>query len=241
MIDVAALKQEEQDFWGTESQVDERPVDFWGTESNVDERLLDFSGAESNVDAGLVDVWGAESQVDDGFVGFWGAESQVDQGFVDFWGAESQVDERLAGNGRRVAGAAVDQAIVVAGAVTVLGFGLGVHGFVRGVVAALLAFAYFTVAIGHWGQTAGARMVSVRVTQADHDETPPGFRSAAIRAAVSALPVMLLTLGGVWSVLSVLSVLGLCLVYAGLFRDRQRRGLHDKAAGTIVVHVPPGT
>ncbi len=244
MIDVAALKQEEQDFWGHESQVDEGLVDLLGAESQVDEGLVDFSGAEWNVDERPVDFWGAESQVDEGFVDFWGAESRVDEGFVDFWGAESNVDERLTGNGRRVAGAAVDQAIVVAGAVTVLGFGFGLHGFVRGVVAALLAFAYFTVAIGHWGQTAGARIVSVRVTQADHDETPPGFTSAAIRAAVPALPVMLLTLGGlrgVWSVFSVLSVLALCLVYAGLFRDRQRQGLHDKAAGTIVVHVPPGT
>ncbi len=243
MIDVAALRREERDFWGHESQVDERLVDVWGAESQVDEGLVDVWGAESQVDEGFVDVWGAESQVDEGFVDFWGAESQVDEGFVDFWGAESQVDERLAGNGRRVAGAAVDQAIVVAGAITVLGFGLGVHGFVRGVVAALLAFAYFTVAIGHWGQTAGARMVSVRVTQADHDETPPGFKSAAIRAAVPALPVMFLTLGGVrgvWSVLSVLSMLALCL-YAGIFRNRQRRGLHDKAAGTIVVPVPPVT
>jgi uncharacterized RDD family membrane protein YckC len=233
MIDVAALKQQEQDFWGHESQVDEGLVDIWGAESQVDE--------------GFVDFWGAESQVDEGRVDFWGAESQVDEGRVDFWGAESQVDEKFAGNGRRVAGAAVDQAIVVAGAVTVLGFGLGVQGFVRGVVAALLAFAYFTVAIGHWGQTAGARVVSVRVTRADHDETPPGFKSAAIRAAAPALPVTLLTFDGVlsvlsvWSVLSVLSMLALCLVYAGLFRDRQRRGLHDKAAGTIVVPVPPGT
>lgn len=229
MIDVAALKQEEQDFWGHESQ--------------VDTGLVDVLGAEWQVDEGLVDVWGAESQVDERLVDFSGAVSNVDAQPVDFWGAESQVDERLAGNGARVAGAAIDQAIVLAGAVTVLGFGFGLHGFVRGVVAALLAFAYFTVAIGYWGQTAGARIVSARVTQADHDETPPGFKSAAIRAAVPALPVMLLTLGGlrgVWSVFSGLSVLA-CLVYAGLVRNRQRRGLHDKAAGAIVVHVPPGT
>jgi uncharacterized RDD family membrane protein YckC len=153
-----------------------------------------------------------------------------------FWGAESHVDERLADNGPRVVGAAIDQGIVLAGSVIVLGFGFGVHGFARVVVAALLAFAYFTVAIGHWGQTAGARIMSVRVTRARHDDTPPGFTAAAIRAAVPALPAMLLTHGGV---LSVLSVLALCLVYAGLFRNRQRQGLHDKAAGTIVVHVPP--
>ncbi len=193
MIDVAALKKEEQDFWGHESQVDTGLVDVLGAEWQVDEGLVDVWGAESQVDERLVDFSGAVSNVDAQPVDFWGAESQVDERPVDFWGTES-VDERLAGNGARVAGAAIDQAIVLAGAVTVLGFGFGLHGFVRGVVAALLAFAYFTVAIGYWGQTAGARIVSARVTQADHDETPPGFKSAAIRAAVPALPVMLLTL-----------------------------------------------
>jgi hypothetical protein len=63
---------------------------------------------------------------------FWGIEPHLDERLVDFWGTESHLDERLAGNGRRVAGAAIDQAIVLAGAVTILGFGLGVHGFAQG-------------------------------------------------------------------------------------------------------------
>lgn len=98
-----------------------------------------------------------------------------------FWSAELHVDERLADNGPRVGGAAIDRGIVLAGSVIVLGAAFGVHSSARVVVAALLAF------------------------------------------ACSAC----------------LSVLALCLVYAGLFRNRQRQGLHDKASGTIVVHVPP--
>ncbi len=154
-----------------------------------------------------------------------------------FWSAELHVDERLADNGPRVGGAAIDRGIVLAGSVIVLGAAFGVHSSARVVVAALLAFAYFTVAIGHWGQNAGARIMSVRVTRAGHDDTPPGSKPAAIRAAVPALPALLLTHGGVLSVFE--RARPVPRLRAGLFRNRQRQGLHDKASGTIVVHVPP--
>jgi uncharacterized RDD family membrane protein YckC len=61
------------------------------------------------------------------------------------------------------------------------------------------------------GQSMGMRLVGIRVTRAADPAAVPGFVPAAIRTAL----VLLVLPAVVW--------------------DRDRRGLHDKVAGTVVV------
>jgi len=93
---------------------------------------------------------------------------------------------------------------------------------------ALLAFgaAYTIVPTARWGQTLGKVAVGTRVV-AEADGSLPGWRRAAIRWAVPGF-VGRLPYVGIWFSLAVM---------ASLVLDDRRRGLHDKAAGTIVVRV----
>ena len=61
------------------------------------------------------------------------------------------------------------------------------------------------------GQSIGMRLLGIRVLRLDARESPPGFLPAAIRTAL------------------------LMLVLPAVVFDRDGRGLHDKAAGTVVV------
>jgi uncharacterized RDD family membrane protein YckC len=92
--------------------------------------------------------------------------------------------------------------------------------------AVLLVFgaAYTIVPTALWGQTAGKLAVGTRVV-VDADGSVPGWRRSAVRWAVSE-GVARLPYVGLW-----VSV----VVLASLAFDSRRRGLHDKAAGTIVV------
>lgn len=95
-------------------------------------------------------------------------------------------------------------------------------------VAGLFLFGavYTVVPTALWGQTLGKIAVGTRVV-AEQDGSVPGWRRAAIRWAVPGLAGRLPYVG-LWVSLAVL---------ASLVWDPRRRGLHDRAAGTIVVRV----
>jgi uncharacterized RDD family membrane protein YckC len=61
------------------------------------------------------------------------------------------------------------------------------------------------------GQSLGKRVLGIRVVRLAEQDGPPGFLPAAIRTAL------------------------VMLVLPAVFLDRDGRGLHDKAAGTLVV------
>ena len=61
------------------------------------------------------------------------------------------------------------------------------------------------------GQSLGKRVLGIRVVRLGQPDGPPGFLPAAIRTAL------------------------VMLVIPAVFMDRDGRGLHDKAAGTLVV------
>ena len=61
------------------------------------------------------------------------------------------------------------------------------------------------------GQSLGKRVLGIRVVRLAEQDGPPGFLPAAIRTAL------------------------VMLVLPAVFMDRDGRGLHDKAAGTLVV------
>ena len=61
------------------------------------------------------------------------------------------------------------------------------------------------------GQSLGKRVLGIRVVRLGEQDDPPGFLPAAIRTAL------------------------VMLVIPAVFMDRDGRGLHDKAAGTLVV------
>lgn len=93
---------------------------------------------------------------------------------------------------------------------------------------ALLVFGatYTIVPTALWGQTLGKVAVGTRVV-AEADGSLPGWRRAAIRWALPGFVGRLPTVG-IWFSLAIM---------ASLVLDDRRRGLHDKAAGTIVVRV----
>jgi uncharacterized RDD family membrane protein YckC len=78
------------------------------------------------------------------------------------------------------------------------------------------------------GQTLGKSACKVRVVPANGTGEPPGWGAAAIRYLVPA-------------VVAALKVVGIfvLLVYGWAVFDRHRQGLHDKAAGTLVVRAAP--
>jgi len=94
------------------------------------------------------------------------------------------------------------------------------------VALAVLGAAYTIVPTARWGQTAGKLAVGTRVV-VEADGSLPGLRRSALRWFVSEGVARLPYLG----LLISLVVLG------SVVADPRRRGLHDKAAGTIVVRV----
>ena len=140
----------------------------------------------------------------------------------------------LASIGQRVGGALVDGLLI--SMVVVVPMILGIVDVERlqrplpaSLVVGLFVFgAIYTVApTALFGQTPGKIAMGTRVV-AERDGSLPGWRRAAIRWAVPGLLGRLPTVG-----------MGVSLaVMASLVFDPRRRGLHDRAAGTIVVKVP---
>ena len=91
------------------------------------------------------------------------------------------------------------------------------------------------------GRPPGARAVGTIVVTMEGDRIP-GWSTSARRWFVAHLPVFIgaVVVGagapdGVVGILWVLQLVGLVAIYAGVFVDAQGQGLHDRAAGTIVV------
>jgi len=149
-------------------------------------------------------------------------------------GPDLPADERLvvvASVAQRIGGALVDGLLTSMVVVVPLLLGVITIDDLRnqippGWALALLVFGavYTVVPTALWGQTLGKVAVGSRVVT-EADGSPPGWRRSAIRWALPGLVGRLPYVGVVVSV----------AVTASLLLDPRRRGLHDKAAGTIVV------
>ena len=146
-------------------------------------------------------------------------------------------EHRLATPMRRLGGFVVDQAIFVVIFVIILSrsglngsAGFGNPSYDR---AALILFAmelvYPTVLIALLGQTVGCMVARVRIVRQE-DAGIPGWSRAARRVAVANLPGLVPVLGLLFTV----------ACYGWILRDPRRQGLHDKAAGTIVIDAGQG-
>ena len=91
-------------------------------------------------------------------------------------------------------------------------------------VVAVVSATYHTVCVAVWGRTVGKLVTHVRVVRVDTGG-PTGWWYAGIRALV---PTALGTIPAVGPYL-------VFPVYIMAFFDPRRQGVHDKAAGTIVV------
>ncbi len=140
----------------------------------------------------------------------------------------------LASFGRRIGGALVDQVLVLA-PVVIVAFGVGWRPGDEIDTAALLwaeaataviAFAYETLMVGRWGRTVGKFAAGTRVVDAT-DGGRLGWYAAAQRAVV---PLVAGAVPG-------LGLLLASFVYGRAFFDPLRRGIHDRAAGSLVVGV----
>jgi uncharacterized RDD family membrane protein YckC len=78
--------------------------------------------------------------------------------------------------------------------------------------------AYFTIAIGRWGQTIGALAVSIRVVRPDG--TPLSYGGALVRYVGSWVSGLILWIG-----------------YLMMIWDSRKQTLHDKMAGSVVIKV----
>jgi uncharacterized RDD family membrane protein YckC len=115
------------------------------------------------------------------------------------------------------------------------------HRLVASIGGLALSGAYLVTAIAVWGCTIGTRVWKLRVVTTTGQV--PGWRRAAVRWAIpSVFAVLTVIVRGEFDAsskwrgaLTALGALWFLVVYLGVFRDKQRQGLHDKAAGTIVV------
>jgi uncharacterized RDD family membrane protein YckC len=126
-------------------------------------------------------------------------------------GLPEEGPEAAATTGARVAALVVDIAVgwLIGGLVT--GY-LGEVTAVQQTVVVNGAFALQLVLLqALTGQSIGMRLVGIRVTRASDPAAVPGLVPAAARTAL------------------------ILLVVPAVILDRDRRGLHDKAAGTVVV------
>lgn len=98
---------------------------------------------------------------------------------------------------------------------------------VANLVAGVVAFLYYVLQHGRWGQTLGKRVMSLRVVRAD-DAGPISYGQAAWRLLFAYL-VSLATCG-----------VGGLIDVAWILWDRRRQALHDKVARTVVVQAEPG-
>ncbi|MDQ2826348.1 MAG: RDD family protein [Actinomycetota bacterium] len=137
----------------------------------------------------------------------------------------------LASIGQRVGGALVDGLLTSMVVVVPLLLGVITVDDLQGqlppgwaVVLLVFGAVYTVVPTALWGQTLGKVAIGTRVVT-EADGSLPGWRRSTIRWALPGLAGRLPYIG-------IFVSLG---VTASLVLDARRRGLHDKAAGTIVV------
>ncbi len=142
------------------------------------------------------------------------------------------VDDEIAEPWRRLVGFVIDWMILVMIAlilVSVLRIDLGAGDALRLptsvlIVQGLVAAAYYIGFTVSRGQTPGKMLIGTRVVM-ERTGQIPGLRPSAIRWVVP----------GVFAFLPGISVVA-AAIYGWLLFDSRRRGLHDKAAKTVVVH-----
>jgi uncharacterized RDD family membrane protein YckC len=103
------------------------------------------------------------------------------------------------------------------------------------VVGLVVFVPYQVVAVAVWGRTVGKAASRTKVVR-EEDRGPVGWVGALTRWAVPAVPTLAVSF--VSDVAGLVALLWAIVVYSGILRDGQHRGLHDQAAGTIVVHEP---
>jgi uncharacterized RDD family membrane protein YckC len=117
----------------------------------------------------------------------------------------------VAGWGRRIAGLFVDWfacLAIASGAQAVFGWD---GDDTRALLPVVVLFVEMTLLVGTLGTSLGHRLLGIRVVRPDG--RPVGLPAAALRALL------------------------LCLVIPAVVFDKDRRGLHDLAAGSIVVRL----
>ena len=142
------------------------------------------------------------------------------------------VDDEIAEPWRRLVGFVIDWMILVMIAlilVSVLRIDLGEGEGLRLpasvlIVQGLVAAAYYIGFTVSRGQTPGKMLIGTRVVM-ERTGQIPGLRPSAVRWVVP----------GVFAFLPGVSVVA-AVIYGWLLFDSRRRGLHDKAAKTVVVH-----
>ncbi|MCU1487540.1 MAG: hypothetical protein JWN67_4286 [Actinomycetia bacterium] len=186
-------------------QVSEVPFAWEGTVVTVP------PSAEAEVDA-LVD------EIDGG------ADLSLDE--APDVGADAQLehDDGIASRWARL-GAYLVESLVVGTVIVILRRGLGAW------VAEPLSAVYVIGTTAIWGQQLGKLVIGIRIVD-ERTGHPPTWLRAVFRWVVPSVP-FLWAIQGPWLV-PVLGLLWSVVVYAPIL-GADRRGLHDRAAGTIVV------
>ena len=144
--------------------------------------------------------------------------------------------EVVAGRGLRFAGWLVDTLVV--GLLGLIPLLFGVGGWTRFVVFELLAAVDAIVLVAWLGGNVGNLVVGTQVVVAA-DASRTGTGRAAVRWAVLRVPLYLGALVGAWW----FSAIWWPVVYGPILFTRLRQGLHDRAAGVVVItsrHHPDG-
>ena len=118
----------------------------------------------------------------------------------------------VAGTGRRSLAFAVD---ALASAAIAALFIPDPDSFARGLLGTGILALEYVVLVSLTGQTLGMRLLGISVRWLRSAHRPPPFQPTALRTAL------------------------LVLLFPALITDRDGRGLHDKAAGTVVVRGGP--
>ena len=92
-----------------------------------------------------------------------------------------------------------------------------------------IAVVYETILVATWGKTIGKAVIGTKVIGTG-GEDPPRWLAALVRGIVPVAPSL---------VLPELGTVIMVVIYAWLVWDRNRQGLHDKAARTYVVKHRP--
>jgi len=147
------------------------------------------------------------------------------------------VDDEIAEPWRRLVGFVIDWVIlvlIILILLSVLGIDLGEGDGLRLptpvlITQGLAAAAYYIGFTVSRGQTPGKMLIGTRVVM-ERTRQIPGLGSSALRWVVP----------GVFVFLPGISVAA-AVIYGWLLFDSRRRGLHDKAAKTVVVHARSAT